>query len=294
MMRTFRQIAIFSLLGLASLACNLSAVLNPGGASSATPISNQASATPIHTDSPAAAATPVKADAVKLEEIHIAQSAPNSVVGSPVTISGEADSTFEQNLVIAISGEDGSQLALSPTTIQAPLGERGNYSVTLTFSVATQQAGRISVYSVSAMTGGLEHLSSVEVTLAPSGASISSAAVAAETIGILMPKPLDVISGGTIQVSGFSEYFFESSLGLVLCGAGAEGSADDLCGSSGNILATGTATINSADVGQSGPFTGTLTYSVTAQSAGRILVYASSPRDGGILHLSSIAVQIKP
>ena len=151
------------------------------------------------------------------------------------------------------------------------------------------------MYSQSAMTGGLEHLSSIEFTLIHGGsATVNTDISVAETIWIKLPKASETISGGKIDISGFSDYFFESSLGIVLCGGGASGPSDELCGTSANILATGNALIASPDVGQAGPFSGSLTYSITITTAGRMVVFATSPRDGGIIHLSSIPVTLAP
>jgi hypothetical protein len=231
-----------------------------------------------------------------LEVILISRPASGSQVVSPVTVQGEADSTFEQNLVVTITGEDGSLLAQTPTTIQTPLGERGPFSVEISFSVAAQQAGRISVFSTSAMDGSLEHLSSSEVVLLPSGTSqLTQAAAGKESIGILKPAPLAEISGGNLGFSGFSEYFFESTLGVVLCGGGGgSGAPDPLCGTSDNVLALGAVTIDSPDIGQPGPFSGMISYSVTGTTPARLVFYATSPRDGGLLHVSSIPIQLDP
>jgi hypothetical protein len=62
----------------------------------------------------------------------------------------------------------------------------------------------------------------------------------------------------------------------------------------GNVLRTGTAYVNSPNLGQPGPFTADMPYAVTAQVHGRIVVYDSSPRDGGITHLGSREVTLAP
>jgi hypothetical protein len=279
---------LFVLVGF-SIACNLGSLnTDPNVSITSIPIETNTSL-PNPTDTTPAQSNP------KLEVISIFEPALGSTITSPITVKGKANSTFEQNLVVLITDEGGSQLAIGPTTINAPLGDRGPYSVTLSYSVGSDQAGRISVYSVSAMTGGLEHLSSVEVQLMPSGSPIiSSDSQENESIQILSPKPLASIQGGSVQVSGQSDYYFESSLGLVLCGAGASGVDDEICGTASNILATGVAQISSPDIGLPGPFSGTLSYSVTSQTTGRIVVYATSARDGGIIHLSSVPIEIMP
>ncbi len=280
-MQKLRLSTVYALLFLT--ACNAAV---PAG----TPVAATALPTSTLATSPSAA----KPDP-SVEEIAIFSPASGSIVASPISIQGEADSTFEQNLVISLTDQDGNQLALKPTTINAPLGERGSYNALLEFSVSSQQIGRISVYSVSAMTGGLEHLNSVEVQLLPNGtASINSNVDVEESIAILDPQPLAVVKGGSLNVSGTSDYYFESSLGLVLCGGGASGVADAICGTADNVIASGGAIINSPDIGQGGPFSGNLTYTITAKTMGRIVLFATSPRDGGIIHLNSIAVEIGP
>lgn len=230
-----------------------------------------------------------------LEAILIASPGGGAAVTSPVTVQGQSRPTFEQNLVVAVYGEDGGLLAQQATTIDAPAGSPGNFSATLDFSVATEQAGRISVYETSAMDGGIVHLASVEVILRPSGsAEIIAAEFHFESIAIASPAATAEISGGVITVSGYSDYYFESNLGLVLCGTGGSGAPNELCGTEDNVLASGNALIDASDIGQAGPFNGQLTYSVAEPTPGRIVVFAASPRDGGLLHVSSIPITLLP
>jgi hypothetical protein len=230
-----------------------------------------------------------------LEAIVILQPGLNSFLVSPVTVEGQSRPTFEQNLVVAIYGEDGARLAQQPTTLDSPAGEPGNYSIEVPFEVNSEQPGRISVYETSAMDGGIVHLTSVAVTLRPGTvAEINPPHLGFESIEIQIPIPMAQISGGAILVSGYSDYFFESNLGLILCGGGGSGAPNDLCGTEDNILATGNAMIDAPDVGMSGPFSGELTYSVSEPTPARIAVFAASPRDGGWMHVSSIPILLSP
>ncbi len=230
-----------------------------------------------------------------LEAAVILQPGPNSSVTSPITVSGQSRPTFEQNLVVAVYGEDGAVLAKQPTTLDSPAGNPGNFSIDIAFNVDHEQPGRVSVYETSARDGGIIHLSSVEVSLKSSGvAEIQPAAIGFESIDILLPAPMAEISGGVIQVSGFSDYYFESNLGLIVCSGGGSGAPNDLCGTDDNILASGNALIDSPDMGQPGPFSGELTYSVSQAMPARIVVFAASPRDGGWLHVNSIPILLNP
>jgi hypothetical protein len=287
---------LFTLLLIISLtACNFPGAQPSPTASAISGPTNTPGAPPAtETAAPTETATPEGGSG--LEAIVIASPGSNSIVTSAVTVLGESRPTFEQTLVIAIYGEDGIQLAQQPTTILADAGSPGLYTADLAFSVDHEQAGRISVFETSAMDGGIQHLSSVEVTLSPTGpANIVPATIDTESILIQSPAPLAEISGGTITISGFSAYYFESQLGMVLCGGGdGGGAADELCGDAHNVLGSGTAMINSPDVGQPGPFSGTLTWSVLGPVNGRIVVFARSPRDGGLVHVASIPVIINP
>ena len=288
---------IFATLIILSLtACNLPGA--PVPTQSAPPEISPATIAPA-TEAPTVAPeqpTPTIADAGRnLEAAVILQPGPNSSVTSPVTVAGQSRPTFEQNLVVAVYGEDGGVLATQPTTLDSPAGNPGNFSIGITFIVDHEQPGRVSAFETSAMDGGIIHLSSVEVTLKPSGAAeIQPAAIGFESIDILLPEPMAEISGGVIQVSGFSEYYFESNLGLLLCGGGGSGAPNDLCGTEDNILASGNAMIDTPEMGQPGPFNGELHYSVSEQTQARILVFAASPRDGGWLHVNSIPILLNP
>ncbi len=281
------------LLIISVTACNLPS--QPSPTATAISVPTNSPGVPTVTDKAAPTQAPTQESDTGLEAIVIASPGSNSNVTSPVTILGESRPTFEQALVIAMYDEGGTQLVRQSTKILADAGSPGLYTADLTFSVNHEQAGRVSVYETSAMDGGIQHLSSVEVMLLPSGAAIIVPAVpAAEQIDIQFPLAFQEISGGSATVSGFSAYYFESQLGVVLCGGGGSGAPDELCGTQDNVLASGTAMINSPDVGQPGPFSGTLTWSVSGSVNGRIVVFARSPRDGGLVHVASIPVIINP
>ncbi len=229
------------------------------------------------------------------DAILITEPGPLSEITSPVHIAGFADPTFEQNLVISIYDVDGNEIIRTSTTIQADVGARGAFSLDVPFSVASDQPGRIAVYDVSARDGGIVHLASAEVTLLASGsASIQPAPASAETITISEPTLLANVAGGLLRVSGFSEYFFEANLGVIVCGEGGSGAAHQLCGTDDNVLTVGSTTILSPEMGIPGPFNGEFIYILLAPVSARIVVFAASPRDGGLLHATSVMVMLAP
>jgi hypothetical protein len=245
-------------------------------------------------DTPLPAITPTATAGLR-EAIQILSPATGSSVTSPVIISGLADGTFEQALVVRITDENGAVLTTVPTLIGAELGQRGPFEAEVQFNVAHDQPGRLSVFAASARDGGLTHLASVEVTLLASGAANTLAAEPRGEVHVIeSPAFLSPIQGRTVHITGFSEYVFENNLLLALCGEGGSGEPDLVCGTKDNILAAGFTTVRSPDLGQPGPFEADLTFTLTRAMAGRIAVYSDSPRDGGILHLTSQEVRLEP
>jgi hypothetical protein len=103
-----------------------------------------------------------------IEELAIHQPALGQFVSGGIAfVSGWSAPTFEQNLVIEVRGEDGAVVGSGPTTIQAEAGQAGSYLAEIPYTVSAEQPGRIVVYHASARDGGLLHLASVELTLAP-------------------------------------------------------------------------------------------------------------------------------
>jgi len=216
-------------------------------------------------------------------------------VTSPVTVVGSSLPTFEQTLVVTITDIDSTILVTEPVTIQAEIGERGNYSITLDFYVSTDRPGRISVYDVSARDGGVVNLASVHVTLLADGVS-NITTVEPSPIPILIDSPTNMqeISGGVLEVSGYSEYFFEANLSVTLCGSWAGGGPHPICGTRDNVIAESYATIQSPDMGIPGPFSGTIAYNTVPGTRARLVVWAQSMMDGGIEDLTSVMVILQP
>ncbi|MCL4266640.1 MAG: hypothetical protein KJ069_25825 [Anaerolineae bacterium] len=91
-----------------------------------------------------------------------------TISGGAVQISGVGVASFEQTLLVELLGEDGAVLASQPVIVNAPdLGQPGEFSAELPYSVATAGPGRIVVRDISPAFGGDTHVTSVEVTLSP-------------------------------------------------------------------------------------------------------------------------------
>lgn len=289
MNKSFARAGLLLTLGLAILACNLP--LGPAPAPDITlpPIL-------VITDTPAAPPpTPAEDSQSDLEVIQITAPGPGSRVTSPLVVTGFSLPTFEQTIVVQLTDANGELLTLQPAILQAEAGEAGPFEVTLTFDVTEEQPGRVSVYYASPRDGGLVHLTSARLTLLPDGeAAIEPADSEEEIIQINYPEPLAVFPGGEVLFSGFSQYFFEASLVVVLCGEGGAGAPDLICGTEDNRLALLPIIIQSEDIGLPGSFEGQISLQIVQETQARLVVYSTSPMDGGIEHLSSVEIILRP
>jgi hypothetical protein len=87
-------------------------------------------------------------------------------VTSPVTVSGTAD-VFEATVSVRILDSAGHEIARTFTTASCGTGCRGDYSVTVSYSVPRTQPGTIEVFESSAKDGQPINVQLIPVTLAP-------------------------------------------------------------------------------------------------------------------------------
>lgn len=217
------------------------------------------------------------------EAIFIQSPGPGSQVTSPLQVSGMADPTFEQNLVLRLVTVDGLELALTPTTIQADVGQRGPFSAEIPFSVTEPVNAFLQVYAASARDGGITHLASSGLLLLPSGeAQIETVEPHDERIAIFQPALGDTLSGTSVHVEGFALASFEQNLVIEILDA------------DGNVLAQQPVTVQAPDLGLPGPFSADIPVSGLPAGPGRVVVRDPSPAFEGDVHLISVEVQIAP
>ena len=87
-------------------------------------------------------------------------------VTSPVTVSGTAD-VFEATVSVRVLDAAGHEIARTFTTASCGTGCRGDYSVTVSYSVPRTQPGTIEVFESSAKDGQPVNVQLIPVTLAP-------------------------------------------------------------------------------------------------------------------------------
>jgi hypothetical protein len=85
---------------------------------------------------------------------------------SPVTVSGTAD-VFEATVSVRILDSAGHEVARTFTTASCGTGCRGDYAVTVSYSVPRTQPGTIEVFESSARDGRPVNVQLIPVTLAP-------------------------------------------------------------------------------------------------------------------------------
>ncbi len=279
-MRAFHRLPAPNL-GWLTLAISLTLGLIACGSAPTTVPSAAPSIPAPATDKPAAPATDVgqRPD----EAILILSPGPGSRLTSPIQLQGMADPAFEQTLEVRLLADDGSQLAARPTIIHADAGQRGPFELDVPFSVGQPRQAFLQVFSSSPRDGGVTHLASVGVQLAPSGSpDVRPAQSHPEQVAIRQPQVGATVGGGRLHVEGFGLAGFEGTLLIAVYDA------------EGNRLDEQPVIVNAPDMGQPGPFEADLNYNLAQPGPGRVVVRDVSPAFGGDTHLASVEVRLQP
>jgi predicted secreted protein len=225
------------------------------------------------------------------EAILILEPGPGSRLTSPLRVAGMADSTFEQHLLLRLVLDDGTEIAAGPVIIQSELGSRGPFEGELAFTVAGERNALIQISSQSARDGGITHLASVGVTLAPTGpVQVLPAALHFESLQITAPQPGDSASGGIVHVEGIGRASFEGTLVI------------EVYDEQGNLIGSVPVLVDAPDMGLAGPFSADVPYTIAVAGFGRITVVDPLPAfdssagltAGGIGHIASVEVRLLP
>lgn len=220
---------------------------------------------------------------IPAETIQILEPGPGSQVSASLHVSGIADPTFEQNLVVRVLDENGTQLALAPTTIQAQAGQRGSFAIDLALPPGAAGPLFLQVYATSPRDGGITHLDAAIVNLVPQGGEqIRILEPASERIQIISPGVGQTISGGVLLLEGYGWASFEQTLVVALY--------DE----QGTQLAVQPVTVQAPDMGQPGPFRAELHYSLSGPQAGRVVVRDPGAAFEGDVHLNSVELRLEP
>lgn len=270
----------------APAATNTAAPVEP----TATPAAVPPTFTPVLTDEPAEPAdvTPtavVDPAIIPAAPIYISQPGNGSKVTSPVVVTGISNPSFEQSVVARLITADGTEFAVVPGQIGSPLGERGEYSITIDFDVNEITPAFIQVFTDNPMDGGITTLSSVGIQLLPDAEAgqeeiIENTDTQAHIV-VTSQANSDVVSGGTITIEGFGRPTFESTFVV------------EMTDSVGELMAREAVTVN-APMGQYGYFTVTFPYTVTEEMPARVTVRDISPAHGDNAFVHSVLVRLNP
>lgn len=193
--------------------------------------------------------------------------------GGVVHVAGEADPTFEQNLVVRVLDGAGAVLAQGATTIQVEAGRRGPFAGDV---AAAGEVAMAQVYSVSPRDGQITHLASAWLDTPPAATTAQDP----EAIQINAPLPGAALTGH-VTVSGTAGPTFEQALLVQVYDV------------NGTLVGQSSGTI-SAELGQGGPFSIDVQLTAAASGPGRVVVMSDSPRNGALVHLASVEVNIAP
>lgn len=229
------------------------------------------------------------------EAIGISTPIAGTSITSPLTISGEADPTFEQNLLIRLVGLDNTILASTPVTIQAEAGTRGKYQTQLTFTAGENKNALVQIYSTSARDGSLEHLNSVVVNLEPQEKQPEDFNTGDEIIQITSLKIIQNAGKLELQAEGLATGIGSKALSYKLCAdTGRTGMDDFVCGNTGNVMSAGLIDVS----GQEDATTGTWKIAaplVNGQwTVGSLVVYSLSTANGEVAHAASQTIKNGP
>lgn len=238
---------------------------------------------PATVPSPAESAT--APEAVPQEAIFILTPGNGSHLVDQVHVEGEADSTFEQTLVVEVVllGDPEVVLARQPVILQAELGQRGPFSADLSLAGgSTEQPGEVRVYATSPRDGGITHLATSQVTIGSGQVDVRTSEPAPERIVISSPAPAAVLSGGTAHIEGEALAAFEQTLVARIYDA------------EGALIGEAPIIVQAPEYGVRGPFSVDVDYTAGSGGAGRVVVFDPSPAFGQMLHLASVEVRIEP
>jgi LysM repeat protein len=211
--------------------------------------------------------------------ITITSPAPGAVLPPTFTVSGTGGGLFEGALVVQAKNSAGQVLAQQSTTLQGAnvgAGGQGTYSVQLTVNVGQNTAGTILTYSTSPKDGSVVASASVPVTFQPGGGTQPFITISTPATGAFLPP--------TFTVSGTGGGLFEGSL-VVRAQS-----------NSGQVLAEQPVTLQGANVGAggTGSYSVQLTVHVSQNTAGKIVAFATSPKDGSVVASASVPVTFTP
>lgn len=234
---------------------------------------------------PAPSATPKTLPSnLPLETIAILRPGPGSQVTSPFHIRGWAGPSWNGRIELRLIGEDGRIISEANTYLFAVPGKAGPYTTEMEFKTPlVAEVARLEVYNLSREDRKPDHMASVEIILLSIGSPLTYFSIhGPEKLHLLQPKEFDTIRGGSVVIKGIGWANSDEALfGNVL-------------DNQGNIVGSSKFSIDAEAIGRLGTFEVEVAYQVENAQVGRIEVYEPSPTIPGMIHYTSIIVNLCP
>jgi hypothetical protein len=218
------------------------------------------------------------------EHIAILRPAAASNVTSPFRINGYAGPSWNNRVELRLIGEDGRLISRKIAYLLSLPGYSGPFTAEMDFETTLiAEAARLEVSTFSVRDTKLDHIASVDLILLSIGAPLVHWTIhGPEQITILSPREYEMIRGGKVLVKGVGWVNQEGPLHI------------DVLDREGNVVGTTQVQINSSGPGVTGTFEGEIVYEIDETQLGRIAVYEASQTIPGIIHYTSLIINLMP
>lgn len=219
-----------------------------------------------------------------LEKVAILRPGPGSQLTSPFRIRGWAGPSWNGRIELRLIGEDGRLISEVATYLFAIPGNAGPYTTEMEFETPlVAEAARLEVYNLSREDGKPDHMASVNVILLSIGSPLIHYSLhGPEKIHLTQPREFDTLRGGNIVVKGIG--WADSNEAFLV----------DVLDVQGNVVGSSKFTIDAERIGSLGTFEVDAPYRVETSQLGRIAIYEPSPSIPGMIHYTSVIVNLRP
>lgn len=218
------------------------------------------------------------------EIVSILRPGPGSFVTSPFRVRGQAGPTWLDRVEIKLIGEDGRVITELIVYLNNIPGNLGSFNKEIEFTTPMfAEAARLEVHNFSTINGELDHSASVNLTLLSIGSPrIYFMNLGSEKLEIDFPRGGETFEGGEVNIQGRGWVDSDTALRIEIIGA------------EGALLGSGLVRLSSDEIGVAGTFEIRVAYQIDEPQQVRIAVYERSTNVPGIVHYTSISVQLKP
>jgi hypothetical protein len=218
------------------------------------------------------------------EKVSILAPGPGSLITSPSRARGQAGPSRLDRIELRLIGEDGQEIMSSIVFLLNIPGNLGPYNSSFEFSTPlVAEAARLEIHNFSHVDGKLDHMASVDLTLLSIGTDRTYYTLhGPEKLVITSPDEFATIAGGQIVIEGAG--WTDSDMPLKV----------EIRNSDDEVVGSADVHINSDQIGVAGTFEVTVPYTIDVPQRGRIALFEPSTTIPGMIHFTSIIVQLNP